>query len=160
MNNKNNETKILRVIDEFMDLGISFFKAQLIFFLINTAVIGAGLLILGFRFWAIIIALGIALFDILPILGSGFIFVPWIIYSVHTGNKSLALGLGILFVVTAALRIIVEPLIIGKKIKLSPLITVAAAALGIFAFGVVGIVAGPVLAAAGMTVYRVWNLKK
>lgn len=159
-NKKENRSKLLKVIDESIDIGIGFVKAQIIMFLINTVVITVGLLILDMSYWSVLIALGISFLDILPILGSGIVFIPWTIYSVYIGNNSVALGLVIIYIVLVVIRIIVEPLITGKKIGLPPLIAVAAAVIGVVFFGGVGIVVGPILAAVGTTVYRTLNLKK
>lgn len=163
MNPKKEKSALLRGIDEFFDVAIAFGKAQLIISAINFAVVTAGLLILGKGWWAPLIALGISVVDILPVLGSGAVFIPWIIYSVWAHQGSFALGLGIIYVIMIALRFIVEPIICGKKIGLSPLIAVAAAIAGLAFMGGIGLILGPLIASCANIVYRIYahtNKKK
>ncbi|HOD02069.1 MAG: hypothetical protein BWY46_01687 [Firmicutes bacterium ADurb.Bin300] len=159
-NNKNGKSKILLIFDEFIDAGIGVAKAMLIMFFIDTIIITAGLLLLNLRWWALPIAIGISLIDILPLLGSGIVFIPWIIFSVYNENSQFALGLGIIFILLIVLRMVLQPLITGKKIGLSPLISVAAAVAGIMFFGGIGLIAGPLIAAVGMTAYRIYHSKE
>ncbi len=159
-NKKENKSKILQLFDEFIDAGIGAAKAMLIMFFIDTAVITAGLLLIDMRWWALPIAIGISLIDILPLLGSGIVFIPWIIISLYNESGQFALSLGIIFILLIVLRMVLQPLITGKKIGLSPLISVAAAAMGIVFFGAIGLIVGPVLAAVGMTAYRIYHGKE
>lgn len=64
------------------------------------------------------ISFGIAVFDILPIVGTGGILLPWAAVSGFLGNYSLAAGILILYVVITVIRNILEPKIVGKQIGL------------------------------------------
>ena len=65
--------------------GLAYLKAQsLLLFII------AALLALGFYFmgndYAILLAIGIALLDAFPVLGSGMVLIPWAVLSVIGGR--------------------------------------------------------------------------
>ena len=45
-----------------------------------------------------IIALAIAVFDILPVAGSGGILIPWSLFSLIYGNYKQAIGLVVLYI--------------------------------------------------------------
>ena len=86
----------------------------------------------------------IAVFDILPILGTGGILLPWAAVLFVMGNKPLAAGILILYVIITVIRNIVEPKIVGKQIGLHPLVTLMAMFLGLKTFGIIGMIVLPV----------------
>lgn len=93
---------------------------------------------------AILIALLISLFDILPVLGTGGIMLPWVVLTVLQGNYTLALGLLLVYVAITVVRNIIEPKIVGKQIGLHPILTLSSMFLGVQLFGVIGLFGFPV----------------
>jgi predicted PurR-regulated permease PerM len=92
----------------------------------------------------LLIAVLIALFDILPVLGTGGIMVPWIVISAIQSNYSLALGLLILYMVITIVRNIIEPKIVGSQIGLHPVVTLVSLFVGAQLFGVIGLFGFPI----------------
>ena len=121
-------------------------RAYAFLMLITFAELYSGFLVLGIpgRFTAACIT---ALVDILPVLGTGTILLPWAFTAWAAGSGSLALGLVCLYLFILAVRQTLEPRIIGLQTGLSP----AAALLCIFAggklFGLTGIFLFPIAAA-------------
>ena len=95
---------------------------------------------------AAVIALFIALLDLLPVIGVGTVLVPWGIFALATGNKFLGIGLILLFVVNTVIRQFTEPRIVGKNLNLHPLITLMAIYIGYALFGFIGVFILPVIA--------------
>jgi len=93
---------------------------------------------------AIILALVIAVFDLMPILGTGGILLPWALLSFLMENYSMAIGILALYLVITGIRNTLEPRIVGKQIGLHPLATLAAMLLGLRMFGLVGLIGFPV----------------
>ena len=62
---------------------------------------------------AILIALVIAIFDILPVLGTGGIMIPWTIITFLQDNYQMAFGLLAVYVFVTIIRNILEPKIVG-----------------------------------------------
>lgn len=140
----------------FIDLKkalFGFIRAQLTLISMTTVIILVGLLILRVDY-AITIALVAGLVDILPYLGTGIVFVPWIIYEIITGNMGLAIGLGILYVIVLAQRQIMEPKIISSNIGLDPLATLIALFVGFKLIGFLGLIVGPVTLVVITTLQR------
>ncbi|PKM94568.1 MAG: sporulation integral membrane protein YtvI [Firmicutes bacterium HGW-Firmicutes-1] len=102
-----------------------------------------GLSILGVE-RAILIALMISIFDILPVLGTGGIMIPWIIVTVIQRDYSLAVGLLIVYLVIIIVRNILEPKIVGGQMGLHPLVTLMALFIGVQLFGVLGLLGLPI----------------
>ncbi|MFP3723125.1 sporulation integral membrane protein YtvI [Niallia circulans] len=120
-----------------------FLKAQLTLVSITTVIILIGLLILRVDY-AITIALLTGIVDIIPYLGTGLIFVPWIIYEIITGQIVLAIGLSVLYIIVLVQRQIMEPKILSSNIGLDPLATLIALFVGFKLFGFIGLIVGPV----------------
>ena len=85
-----------------------------------------------------------AIFDILPILGTGGSLIPWAIIVAILGNPALAFGLLFLYVFILVVRNIIEPRIVGKQIGLHPLVTLVGMFIGLRLFGVIGLFGIPI----------------
>jgi sporulation integral membrane protein YtvI len=130
-----------------------FIKAQLTLISITTIIILIGLLILRVDY-AITIALVTGLVDILPYLGTGLIFVPWIIYEIVTGQPNMAIGLGVLYIIVLVQRQIMEPKVLSSNIGLDPLATLVALFVGFKLIGFLGLIVGPVALVVITTLHK------
>jgi sporulation integral membrane protein YtvI len=92
----------------------------------------------------VLVALCIAVFDILPVLGTGGIIIPWVIISVIQGKYSLAIGLLIIYATVTVVRNIIEPKIVGSQIGLHPVVTLVSLFVGAQLFGVIGLFGFPI----------------
>lgn len=88
---------------------------------------------------SITISFLIALFDVLPVFGTGGIMIPWIIISLLMQDIKLAVGLTIVYLIITLIRNIIEPRIIGEQIGLHPLLMLLSMYLGIRFFGFLGL---------------------
>lgn len=91
-----------------------------------------------------LIALIIAIVDILPVLGTGTIMVPWMIYNVIMSNYWFAAGQLALYLIICIVRQYIEPKFVGKSIGLNPLVTLMAMYIGLKVFGAIGMFLLPV----------------
>ena len=92
-----------------------------------------------------LIAMLIAIFDILPVLGTGGIMIPWSVLSLLGGDLTRGLSLLVLYLVITVIRNIIEPKIVGKQIGLHPVLTLMSMFVGTNLFGVVGLFGLPIL---------------
>jgi len=93
------------------------------------------------------IAVAIAIFDILPVVGSGLVLLPWTIYTIMSGNYTVGIGLAVLYVVVIVVRQIMEPKIVGDRVGLHPLVTLSSMVLGTYLFGGIGLLGLPITVA-------------
>ena len=105
-----------------------------------------GLTILGVEY-SVLIAMAIAVFDILPVVGSGTIMLPWAVISLVTGDIKRGVGLLILYVIITVIRQIIEPRIVGDHVGLHPLLTLMCMFVGLRVFGGMGLLGLPILCA-------------
>ncbi|CAM5795485.1 MULTISPECIES: sporulation integral membrane protein YtvI [Brevibacillus] len=135
-----------RLDEIFKDLKAALFgflKAQLTLISLTAAIVIIGLLILRVEY-AVTIGLITGLVDLLPYLGTGTVFIPWIIYLFFKGNYSLVIGLSILYGVVLIFRQIIEPKVVAENVGLDPLLTLVALFVGLQIFGFLGLIIGPV----------------
>lgn len=122
-----------------------YLKAYLLLMLLTFAEVFLGLTLLGTNY-ALLMSLIIAVVDVLPILGTGTVLIPWSILAFTTGDAKMGTGLLILYGVVLILRQLTEPRIVGNSIGLHPLATLASVYLGIRFLGLSGIFIGPIVA--------------
>ncbi len=94
---------------------------------------------------AIGLAFFIAIFDILPVLGTGGIMIPWMLITLINGNIQLAIGLLIVYVVVTVIRNILEPKIVGVQVNANPVLMLLSIYLGARILGFTGIISLPIL---------------
>lgn len=95
--------------------------------------------------YPLLIALGIAFADALPILGSGTVMIPWAIISAVQGDLKLAIALIVLYVIISIVRQILEPKMVSKHIGIHPIFTLIAMYTGYKAIGLFGMLLGPIV---------------
>lgn len=86
----------------------------------------------------LLIALVIAIFDILPVAGSGGILIPWAVFSLVYGNYNQGIGLLIIYALITVIRQYIEPKIVGTSLGVHPLVTLAGLYIGLKLFGFMG----------------------
>ncbi|MGE5704666.1 MAG: sporulation integral membrane protein YtvI [Clostridia bacterium] len=131
------------IIIDLKNALVGFVKAQITLISLTGIIVIVGLLILRVKY-AVTIGLLTGLVDLLPYLGTGTIFVPWIIYMFFKGNYTLVIGLSVLYAVVLIFRQIIEPKVVAENVGLDPLLTLVALFIGYTLFGFLGLVVGPV----------------
>lgn len=94
--------------------------------------------------YILIIALITAIVDIIPILGTGTILVPWAFYNLIVGDYSLAIGIFIMYVCITVIRQIIEPKLVAGQLGLPAFATIIAMFVGTKIFGFVGLFLLPI----------------
>lgn len=118
-------------------------RSYAIIMFITFVELSIGLTIIGIHY-SVLIAFLIAIFDILPVLGTGGIMLPWVVFTAFQGNLPLALGLLIVYLVITVIRNIIEPKIVGSQIGLHPVVTLVSMFVGVQLFGVLGLFGFPI----------------
>jgi len=138
--------------DALKTLG-NYFVAYLKIMCVTFVELAVGLTILGVS-GAPLIALGIALFDLFPVLGTGGIMIPWIVLEILRGDFTLAIGLGVLYAVVSVVRGFIEPRIVGGQLGQHPLVTLCAIYAGFQVMGFLGMVLFPIIAQILVSLHR------
>jgi len=130
-------------VQKLRGAGLAYLKAQSLLLFIIAALLALGFYFMG-NAYAILLAIGIALLDAFPVLGSGMVLIPWAVLSVIGGRYYDAAIVTTLFCVVTFLREILEPRLIGKEVGIKPLYLIISVYAGIELFGIGGVILGPV----------------
>lgn len=125
------------------DVGYAYLRAQLIIVSLVSVACTIGLFLIHNEY-ALVLGIGIGLFDAVPLLGSGSILVPWAIWKLINGDIADAAILITLYLCCQLIRQILEPKLIGDRIGVKPIFTIMAMYAGVKLFGIAGFFLGPI----------------
>lgn len=135
-----NIIKIKKILKECV---FKLFKSYMILTAAAYLQLVVGLWILRIKY-APLIALIVALIDLLPVLGTGTVLIPWGLILISFGNSFTGFGLLIIYIITVIVRNFLEPKIIGGQIGINPLFTLLAMFVGLKVLGFWGLIIMPV----------------
>ena len=118
------------VSSRLSDVGLAYLRAQLIIIGIVAAICSIGLVLIKNKY-ALLLGIGIALMDALPIFGSGIVLIPWSIIMILNGNVYVAAILITSYLLCLITREVLEPKLIGNRIGIKPLFTLMAMFIGL-----------------------------
>jgi len=121
-----------------------YLKAQFILSGITFALMLIVLLLLG-QDYAFILALLLAFFDFLPLIGTSIVLLPWGLAQIIMGNLWTGIFLILLSWVGFFIRRIIEPKVMGTQTGLHPLMALLSIYVGLRAYGVAGAILGPII---------------
>lgn len=135
---------VVLIKNQFFSTVWKYLKAYSIIIVITFTELLIAFSILGVDY-PYLVALITALVDILPIIGTGTVLVPWGIIAIFSGDIFTGIGLLITYVIVTVIRQILEPKIVGSYIGMYPLITLIMMYAGLEAFGILGLFAFPII---------------
>ena len=95
-------------------------------------------------------ALGIALVDAFPVLGTGTILLPWSLFCLLQRDTAQAIGLLGIYATITLSRSLMEPKLLGRHLGLDPLATLMALYIGYKLWGIGGMILAPLLAVTAL----------
>lgn len=116
-----------------------YFKAQLKIECWVYILLVIGLMILDVRY-ALLVALGIAFLDFLPVFGTGTVMIPWAVIEFCNKNYKMMFGLLAIWLVGQLVRQIIQPKIVGDSIGMDAIPTLFLLYIGYKMAGVVGMI--------------------
>ncbi len=131
---------------------VQFIKSYTIIIFLTFADVGIGLWLLGVKM-PFVVSRIIAVFDVLPVLGTGGILIPWAVISIATGDVLFGIGMFIVYLVVTVIRNVAEPKIVGRQVGLHPVATLVAMFLGAKLLGIIGLFGFPI----GLVILRQLN---
>ena len=118
-------------------------RSYLLIMSITFVELSVGLTFIGIEH-AVLVALCIAVFDILPVLGTGGIMIPWGLLTMVGGDVSTGVKLLLIYLVITIIRNILEPKIVGGQLGLHPVVTLCSMFVGVQLLGGIGLFGFPI----------------
>ncbi len=136
--------KFSRFKNDMLSSVFKLLQAYIIILLITMTELWIGLSVIGINY-SLLLAIVIGIIDILPVLGTGTVLIPWSIYSFVSGDIRAGASLIILYFIILIVRQVLEPKIIGQQIGVHPLVTLMFMYVGLRVAGVAGLLLGPIV---------------
>lgn len=123
---------------------VGFLRAEIILVSVTMMITIFGLMLIGNRY-AVTIGVFAGLLDIFPIVGTGVLFVPWIIILLINGSVSAGIKILVIWVIAVVVRQALEPKVMSQNIGLHPLPTLVSMYVGLKLLGGYGLILGPTI---------------
>jgi len=144
---------ILRTMRSMKAALVGYLKAQFKLMGVTWGILTLGFLLLRIPYgflWAGLVAL----VDVLPVLGTGTVLLPWSLICFLQDDGGRAVGLLGIYGVITLTRSLLEPKLVGEHLGLDPLATLAALYGGYKLFGLPGMLLAPLVTVAAVQMVR------
>ncbi len=141
------------------EITTSIFYGQIILGIVSGIIVGIGFYIFKVPN-AFILTILAAVTGILPVLGTTIIWVPVAVYLFIIGSFYPAVGVALLGIISSSIENFVKPIILSKWISLHPAIILLGMVGGVFIFGILGIILGPLVLAYLLIILEIYRDKK
>ena len=135
--------EIDRITSKLKNVAVSFVGTQLTILLFTSIICIIGLMILGNKY-SVMFGIGIGIMDMLPIFGTGTVFIPWVAFLCISGNYYRAAIVMTIYIICYFLREFLEAKLMGNGIGMGAFETLISIYVGFKLFGLFGAVLGPV----------------
>ncbi len=135
--------QLVRLKNGTLGAFISYIRSYLIILVITFLEMAVGLLLIRAPY-PIVMALFIAVLDLLPVIGVGTILIPYAVLSFFGGNALFGILILVLFVFHTVARQFLEPKILGRSLGVHPILTLIFLYVGYSFFGILGLILVPV----------------
>jgi len=145
------------LVEQFVSVTRATIKGSILVGLIQGALAGSAFFFLslpGAAFWSTVMAV----LSIIPVLGSGIIWVPASIILALTGRLAAGVGLALWGIIVVGLvDNFLRPRFVGRDTKMHDLLVLLSTFGGLAMFGIVGFMIGPVVGALFLTAWRLYG---
>ncbi len=148
-----------KIVDQTKLITVSVVYGQVIIGLIQGAIAGLGFFI--FRVPnALLLTVIMALAGIFPIIGTAIIWIPVTIFLLLEGNILAAVGVTIFGLISSVADNFLRPIIVSRRSKIHPAILLIGMIGGLYMFGVLGFILGPLILAYLLILFEVYRDRK
>jgi len=149
-----------RFFRQFKDITNSVLLGQLVVGVIQGLIAGIGYFIFGVPYVLFLTLLTIFV-GIIPLIGPWLVWIPVNIYLFLTGRTGAAFGLLIYGLIAISwLDTLIRPLIVSKKTEINSAIVIIGMIGGLFVFGVLGLILGPLILGYVLLVVDIYRKSK
>lgn len=131
--------KVSNMLVEINHMMFGYLKAYIILVGITFICTLIGCWILKIRY-TLIISILVAVLDIIPVLGIGFIYIPMFIFYIIKKQYFIAIGIIALFTIITIMIELIEPKVISESVGIHPMTALAIIFVGLASYGILGMV--------------------
>lgn len=131
---------------------------QVIVGVVQGIIVGIGFLIFGVPN-ALFLTLLAILAGIFPVIGTAIVWLPVLIYFMIAGNTLPAIGILVFGAISTTIDNFLRPMIVSKRTNLHSAIVIIGMIGGLFMFGILGVILGPLILAYLIILLEVYRKK-
>jgi len=147
------------LFDSSREITLSVLYGQIVIGIFQGIVAGIGFFIFNVPNSLMLTLLACAA-GIFPIIGTGIIWVPVVVYLFVAGNTFSAVGVTIIGIISSSVDNFLRPVFISKRTKLNSSLVLIGMIGGLFMFGILGIILGPLILAYLFIILEVYRDKR
>ena len=148
-----------RLFKSSKDLTISILYGQIVLGMIQGIIAGIGFFIFGVSNPLLLTILAM-LAGVLPIIGTAIVWVPVVIYLFVAGNTMSALGVVLFGLTSSIIESLFKPIFISRRAKMNSSLILFGMVGGMFLFGLLGVILGPLILAYLFIIIEAYRDKK
>ena len=148
-----------KLFNQSKEITFSVLYGQVIVGLLQGLLVGVGFFLFGVPN-ALLMTFLAALAGIFPIIGTGIIWIPVVIYLIVANGTGAAIGVGIFGLLSAGLDNMLKPIIVSRRTQMHSSLILFGMIGGLFLFGVIGFILGPLILAYLLIIIEVYRNKK
>ena len=146
-----------RMVEKFVSVTRATLKGTIVVGIVQGTLAGAAFAVAGLEgalFWGTIMFV----LSVVPGIGAAFVWIPASIYLLATGRVAAGLALGAwCAAVVSTVDNVLRPWLVGRDTQMPDLLVLLGTLGGLFLFGAVGIIIGPIIAAIFITVWEIYG---
>jgi predicted PurR-regulated permease PerM len=147
-----------RLVGTFSSVARATLKGKLVIGVVQGGLAGAAFAVAGIGgavFWGTVTAIA----SLIPLVGTGLIWIPVVMYLAMIGRPATAVGVAAWCgLVVGAVDNVLGPVLVGRETKMPDLLVLLTTLGGLGLFGAAGIMIGPIVGALFITVWDLWGL--
>jgi len=148
-----------KIVSYTKKITVSVIYGQVIIGMIQGLIAGVGLFIFKVPN-ALLLTFLMCLAGIFPIIGSSIVWIPVVLFLFIGGNPLMAIGVMIFGIVSSLSDNFLRPIIVSKRSKIHPVVLLVGMIGGLYLFGVLGFILGPLILAYLLILFEVYRDKK
>lgn len=141
------------------DITLSVLYGQIVIGIIQGLVAGLGFYLFKVPNALLLTALA-ALAGIFPIIGTSIVWIPVTIYLILAGNNLGAFGVAIFGIISSVIENFIKPVWVSRRTQMNSSVILIGMIGGLFMFGIMGVILGPLILAYLLIVLEIYRDKK
>lgn len=147
-----------KLFESSKGITISVLYGQVLTGIIQGLIVGIGFFIFGIPN-TLLLTLLACLAGIFPVIGTTIVWLPVLIYSFIGGNVFTALGILAFGLISTTMDNFVRPAFVSKRTNMHPLLILVGMIGGLFLFGILGFILGPLILAYILIIIDIYRRK-
>jgi predicted PurR-regulated permease PerM len=141
------------------NITISILYGQVVIGIVQGIVAGIGFFVFKVPN-ALLLTVLAALAGIFPIIGTAIVWIPVAIYFIIAGNTFSAIGIVIFGLISSIIETLLKPIYVARMTKVNSSILLIGMIGGLFMFGILGLILGPLILSYLLIILEIYRNKK